>query len=165
MKIVVLNDFTLGSNNSYLLEMPQVVAKNLLNKYKAWFYDTEGNSKGINPSMEDKSIKNVHVHISRLKDYNTLAKLWITDTEVFPVKESDNYKCQLSNKELKEIRNILDSNKNEIVSKWMNHFGFLNTRYQPTEQERIVLKQEKKSRELEIKREKDNKRNKSKNRR
>ena len=56
--------------NDYLLEMPQVIFKGVLNKYKVWFYDTDGNSKGINPNVEDKSIKSVHVHISRLKDYN-----------------------------------------------------------------------------------------------
>ena len=153
MKVVKILDLGIDLD---LFEMPQVILRNILNKYKVWFYDTEGNSKGINSFAEDKSIKNVHVHISRMKDYNTLAKLWVTETNVFPIKESDNYKCQLSNKELKLIKDLLLKNTTIIIDKWMNHFGFLNTHYQPTEQEKLdakIIKKAKKSEMKKIKKE------------
>ena len=86
--------------------------------------------------------------------YDTLAKLWINESTVFPVKESDNYKCRLSNKEIKKVINFITQSRFDVINKWTSHFGLVNTHYQPTEQEKIVLKQEKKSRELEIKREK-----------
>ena len=86
--------------------------------------------------------------------YDTLAKLWINESTVFPVKESDNYKCRLSNKEIKKVINFIAQSRFDVINKWTSHFGLVNTHYQPTEQEKIVLKQEKKSRELEIKREK-----------
>ena len=89
----------------------------------------------------------------------------VNETTVFPVKESDTYKCRLSNKEVKNLINFINQSRFDVINKWTNHFGLVNTHYQPTEQEKIVLKQEKKSRELEIKREKDNKKNKSRNRR
>ena len=65
----------------------------------------------------------IHVHVSKGKAQSNGTKLWILrngDTELV------HNKSKVSEKDLKRIRIAIKDNKDEIVSKWLNHFGSIS---------------------------------------
>ena len=84
--------------------MPRVFK---INGYLVYFWSNENDEP-------------IHVHVSKGKPSSNATKFWLLRNGTFSLVHNNS---KISAKDLKHIENAIANNKDEIISKWLQHFG------------------------------------------
>ena len=86
--------------------MPQVLR---IGPYVIYFWSNEG-----------ESLEPVHVHVAERRATANATKIWITSAGKAVVCHNDS---QIPGRLLRRVLQIVEANSDEIIAKWVEHFG------------------------------------------